>query len=282
MRVFIGCETSGMARNAFAALGHDVLSCDLLPAEDGSDRHIIGDIFATLDALARRGWTPDLGILHPTCTFHTLSAAWAFNDPDYDRYPGVGYHQKVQPGTLVGAARREARELAEADVERIKALPFKKAIENPRGTIPTRTSLGNPIDVVQPNEFGHDASKETCLWFFDENGNPMPSMALPRDPAKRVVGRMVEWPRGSGIMVERWGNQTDSGQNNLSPDGERWKERSRTFPGISNAMAATWCSLERLNSPLAGLIGSPVLLRLSQRNNRSATRAHKDQAAFSF
>lgn len=43
-RVLIGCETSGVMRRAFAALGHDVWSCDLLPAEDGSNRHIRGDV----------------------------------------------------------------------------------------------------------------------------------------------------------------------------------------------------------------------------------------------
>lgn len=44
MRVLIGCETSGVMRRAFAAQGHDVWSCDLLPAEDGSNRHIRGDV----------------------------------------------------------------------------------------------------------------------------------------------------------------------------------------------------------------------------------------------
>lgn len=242
MRIFIGMETSGEFRRRFAAQGHDVISCDILPAEDAPTIgiHIQGDVFETLDKLTRDGWMPDFGMFHPTCTYHTVSAAWAFNDPDFTRYPGVGYHQRVKPETLTGAARRKAREEAEADVERIKALPFVKVIENPGGTIPTRTSLGRPVDIVQPNEFGDDASKATCLWAFDAEGNPMPSMALPRDPAKRVAGRMVEWPRGSGKMVERWANQTDSGQNNLTPGADRWKDRSRTYPGIADAGAAHW------------------------------------------
>ena len=110
MRVFIGMETSGALRRRFMHLGHDVFSCDMLPAEDGGDvDHIIGDVFEALDDLWAIGWWPELAIFHPTCTYLTNSAAWAFADPDFERYPGVGYHQRVQPGTLTGAERRRAR-----------------------------------------------------------------------------------------------------------------------------------------------------------------------------
>lgn len=240
MRVFIGMETSGALRRRFIAQGHEVISCDTLPAEDGpTPNHMIGDVFVTLERLRLDyGWWPDLAIFHPTCTFHTLAAAWAFNDPDYVRYPGVGYHQRVQPGTLTGAARRKARKEAEADCERIKALKIKrKIVENPKGTLPTRTSYGRPHQIVQPYEFGDDASKGTCLWFFDYDGNPLPGMALPLDPEKRVPGRIVIC---NGKPVERWGNQTDSGQNNVTPGEARWKERSRTFDGIADAGAEHW------------------------------------------
>lgn len=236
-------ETSGALRRRFAAMGHDVISCDMLPSEDALltpsthnrvGRHIVGDVFATLDALRAAGWWPDLAIFHPTCTLHTVSAAWAFSDPDFDRYPGVGYHQRVLPGTLVGGARRAARELAEQDIEKIKTLPVaRKAMENPRGTIPNRTTLGAPQQVIQPYEFGDDASKATCLWLWN-----LPE--LETRPEMRVAGRLVEWPRGSGKMVERWGNQTDSGQNNVPPGADRWKDRSRTYPGPADAMAKAW------------------------------------------
>jgi hypothetical protein len=229
-------------RRRFAAQGHYVVSCDILPAEDGADDtdilhrggHWQGDVFEAFLALTNHGVIFDMGIFHPTCTMHTVSSAWAFNDPDYVRYPGVGYHQKVKPDTLVGAARREARKQAEADIERIIALPIKrKAIENPGGTLTSRTSIGRPSQVIQPYEFGDNASKKTCLWLWN-----LP--LLPIDPAKRVAGRMVEWPRGSGKMVERWANQTDSNQNNLTPSEDRWKDRSRTYAGIADAAAATW------------------------------------------
>lgn len=237
MRVFIGMETSGELRRRFIAQGHEVISCDLLPADDGpTPNHFVGDVFETLDLLSDRyGWWPDLAIFHPTCTYLTNSAAWAFKDPDYERYPGVGYHQRVRPGTLTGAARREAREIALNDVRRIMALPIRrKAIENPIGAIGTR--IRKPDQIIQPYDFGDDASKATCLWFCDENGSPLPEMALPKDPSKRVPGRIV-------AGRERWSNQTDSGQNRLSPGDDRWKDRSRTFPGIADAMVEKWGSL---------------------------------------
>lgn len=244
MRIFIGMETSGEFRRRFAAQGHDVISCDMLPAEDGGEvgRHIVGDVFETLELLWP-SWWPDLAIFHPTCTYLTNSAAWAFNDPDFERYPGVGYHQRVRPGTLVGADRRAAREAALDDVRRIMALPIRrKVIENPIGAI--GTAIRKPSQIVQPYQFGDDASKATCFWYVGKNGEPLPEMALPIDPAKRVAGRIVNG-------VERWANQTDTGQNRLSPGEDRWKDRSRTFPGIADAGALHWAACcETHNKPL--------------------------------
>lgn len=234
MNVFIGMETSGELRRRFAALGHFVVSVDTLPAEDGATfgndgGHIQGDVFDTFDMLHRqRGIHFNIGIFHPTCTFHTVSAAWAFGDGPY--------HQKVKPETLVGRARRLARKAAELDVERIKRLPIDlKVMENPGGTIPTRCSLGKAHQTLQPYEHGDDASKGTCLWFFDWNDEARPDMAIPVDPRKRVAGRLASH---NGQMVERWANQTDSGQNVLTPGDDRWKERSRTYPGIADGIVA--------------------------------------------
>lgn len=64
MRILVACETSGIGRGAFAALGHDVWSCDLLPAEDGSNRHIICDV---RDGILEWGWNL-LAVMHPPCT----------------------------------------------------------------------------------------------------------------------------------------------------------------------------------------------------------------------
>jgi len=224
-------ETSGEMRRRLVALGHDVISCDLLPADDGGriGRHIVGDVFETLDTLYATGWWPDAAIFHPTCTYLTISAEWAYGDPNYDRYPGVGYHQRVKAGTLVGALRRAAREEAVKDVYRLRAEKIRiKVFENPIGHLSKR--IGRPTQIVQPYEFGDDASKATCLWVYEDSELLPPQMWLPLDPQRRVSGRLVGG-------VERWANQTDAGQNRLSPGVDRWKERSRTFPGIADALA---------------------------------------------
>lgn len=211
MKVFVGMETSGMFRARFVALGHDTISCDLLPAEDrpATGRHIIGDVFETLDALWARGWWPDLALFHPTCTNLTISAEWAYKDPDFERYPGVGYHQRLKPGTLFGTARRRARERDLNGVRRIFALPIRrKVVENPIGVIGSR--IRRPSQIVQPYEFGDDASKATCFWFVGKDGEPLPEMALPRDPTRYIPPSL----RPNGRRY--WANQTDTGQNRLS------------------------------------------------------------------
>jgi hypothetical protein len=96
------------------------------------------------------------------------------------------------------------------------------AIENPIGCIGTRI---RPADqIIQPYEYGDDASKATCLW--------LKGLSLLR-PTARVAGRIVDGK-------ERWANQTDSGQNRLAPSADRWKLRSTTYPGIAAAMADQW------------------------------------------
>jgi hypothetical protein len=226
MKVFIGMETSGALRRRFQERGHDVVSCDILPAEDdGAAGHIVGDVFATLEDLWPRWW-PDLAIFHPTCTYLTSSAEWAYSDPDFERYPGVGYHQRVKPGTLTGAARRAAREAALDDVRRLLALPIRrKVLENPIGAI---SKVRKFSQIIQPYQFGDDASKRTGLIL--EGVSP-----IPIDPAKYVPPRMV---MDGGRLRPRWGNQTDAGQNRLSPSDDRWKDRSRTWPGIADALVA--------------------------------------------
>ena len=203
MRVLIGCECSGIVRQAFRELGHDAWSCDLLPAEGESEFHILGDVLDVLN----EGW--DLGIFHPPCTYLSSS----------------GLHwNKRRPERA--AQSEEALEF----VQTLLDAPIPKiALENPIGCISSR--IRKPEQIIQPWWFGDDASKATCLWL--KNLEPLKA-------ASKVHGRMVEWPAGSGKMVERWANQTDSGQNKLPPSEDRAKDRSRTYPGIARAMAAQW------------------------------------------
>lgn len=209
MRVLIGCERFGILREAFRRRGHEAYSCDLVPAADGSPFHYCCDVREVL----AHGW--DLAIFHPDCTFLTCSAEWAYGDGPY--------HQRVKPETLVGAARRAAREAAVAFVKELKAAPIPRiAIENPRGHL--SAAIGKPQQTVQPFWFGDDASKATCLWLTS-----LPSLVATRPIAPRMVdGR------------PRWANQTDTGQNRLSPSPERAMLRAATYPGIASAMADQW------------------------------------------
>lgn len=189
--VFIGMETSGALRRRFQARGIETYSCDFLPSEDGGEemayhgqlpigRHLVGDVFETLENMWANDFWPSLAIFHPTCTYLTNSAAWAFGDGPY--------HQAVKPGTLVGAARRAERELALDDVRRIFALPIRrKVIENPIGAI--GTAIRKPSQIIQPYQFGDDASKATCLWYVGKDGEALDDMALPIVPDKRCPGR---------------------------------------------------------------------------------------------
>jgi len=212
MRIIIAFAFSGIERDMFAAMGHDAWSCDLLPCETPG-KHYQGDIRDIL----YDGW--DMMIAHPDCTYLTCSAEWAYGDGPY--------HQKVKTETLVGGARRQAREEALDMVRLLLAAPIKKkAIENPRGVISTRIRPASQY--IQPYDYGEDASKITGLWL--EN---LPLLK----PTKRVRGRIV---MHNGKLVERWSNQTDSGQNRLTPGPDRWKERARTYLGWSEAFAHQW------------------------------------------
>lgn len=231
MKVLVACEYSGRVRDAFIEKGHEAVSCDLLPTESPGP-HYQGDVREILSD----GW--DMLIAHPDCTYLTCSAEWAYKDGPY--------HQKVKPGTLTGAARRQAREEALAFVQTLFDAPIrKKCIENPRGVISTRIRPASQY--IQPYEYGHDASKITGLWL--EN--------LPRlTPTKLIEPRYVcgcgygfEYELGKYgcpnccgeyVAKMRWGNQTDSGQNKLTPSDDRWRERARTYQGWADAMAQQW------------------------------------------
>jgi len=196
MRVLVGCEYSGRVRNAFRDAGHDAWSCDLLPSEDDSPFHVQGDVLSLLN----QKW--DLGIFHPPCTYLAVSGLhWNTRNPER------------------AAKTEEALEF----VRTLMSAPIKRiALENPVSCISSR--IRKPDQIIQPYEFGEDASKKTCLW--------LKNLDL-LTPTQMVAPRLVDGK-------PRWSNQTDSGQNRLGPSEDRWKERSRTFVGVAKAMAEQW------------------------------------------
>ena len=250
MRVLVACEYSGTVRDAFIKLGHDAMSCDLLPT-DVPGPHYQGDVRDVLDGWMPVSWTAhcdpdgdgwrhihnidpvecncigptqdgieylerdgvlfgrpalapywDLMIAHPPCTYLSVSGmhwtARGLRDP-----------------RLTEDALEFVRMLMAAPIDRI-------AVENPVSVISSR--IRKPEQIVQPWQFGHDASKATCLWLKN-----LPTLR----PTQIVEPRIINGRK-------RWGNQTDSGQNKLGPSADRWKIRSETFPGIAEAMADQW------------------------------------------
>jgi len=192
-RALIACEFSGRVREAFACKGWDAWSCDLLPTEAPSAKHYQGNV----EDLLNDHW--DLLIAFPPCTYLCSSGMhWTTRG-------------KRDP-QLTEDALNFVHLLLNAPIHRI-------ALENPIGCISTR--IRKPDQIIQPYQFGHNASKKTCLWLKNlPKLRPTNTLSLP----------------SSGV----WGNQTPSGQNRLGPSPNRWKERSATYQGIADAMAEQW------------------------------------------
>ena len=195
MRILIACEYSGTVRDAFIRAGHDAMSCDLLPT-DVLGPHYQGDVFDIIND----GW--DMMIAHPPCTYLSVS----------------GMHW-----TARGLRDPQLTEDALEFVRRLMAAPIPRiAVENPISVISSR--IRKPDQIINPWQFGHDASKRTCLWLKE-----LPLLT----PTAIVEPRIVNGKK-------RWANQTDSGQNRLPPSEDRWKIRSETYTGIAQAMAEQW------------------------------------------
>jgi hypothetical protein len=220
MNVLVGCEFSGVIRDAFIALGHNAMSCDLLPTSRPGP-HYQGDI---RDILAdARQW--DLLIACPPCTYLCRSGVhWVARIP--------GRAQQMEDAIAF------VRSIANANVDRY-------GIENPIGVLSTRWR--KPDQIIQPHQFGHDAAKATCLWTKN-----IPKLVPTQHVSPRWVccGRVLDIDlvgkydcpncNGDGKPLPRWANQTDSGQNRLGPSADRWALRSITYPGIAAAMASQW------------------------------------------
>ena len=132
MRVLVACEFSGIVRDAFASIGHDAWSCDLLPSEKPG-QHIIGDVSDILND----GW--DLMVAHPPCTHLAVSGARWFKDKKAEQKAALSFVQ-----VLLGA-------------------PIHKiALENPVSIISSH--IRRPDQIIQPWMFGHPESKRTCFW----------------------------------------------------------------------------------------------------------------------
>lgn len=200
MKILVACESSGAVRNAFIEQGHNAMSCDLLDSVNGGS-HYTGNVMDII----YQPW--DLLIAHPPCTYLSFSGLhWNYRRPER------------------AAQTEEAIKFAQLFIDGCKHIPLR-CVENPIGCLSTK--VRKPDQIIQPHQFGADASKATCLWL----------VGLPKLKAtEHVSPRIIDGK-------SRWANQTDGGQNKLAPSPDRWRERSKTYLGIARAMAQQWGAL---------------------------------------
>lgn len=197
-RVLIACEFSGTVRRAFAHRGLDAWSCDLLPSEDRSNKHLIGDVRGFL----KDGWDMLL-VAHPPCTRLCNS--------------GVRWLSVPPAGRALAEMWAELDEAAALFSDCWNAPVPRVCIENPVMHKHAKVRIRNYVEwtqTIQPWQFGHPDKKRTCLWLRDL-------------PKLKETRRIPESERIASI-------------HRMSPGPDRAKERSRTFPGIAEAMAAQW------------------------------------------
>ena len=200
MRVLVACEYSGVVRDAFIKKGHDAVSCDLLPT-DNSGPHYQGDVLNIL----HEGW--DLMIAHPPCTYLSNSGVcWLYKNKSRDK--------NLERWELMKKGAKFFKALLDAPIDKI-------CVENPIMHGYAKEIIGSKqSQVVQPYMFGHTEKKATCLWL---KGLPL------LESTNNVKEKMETLPKREQQRLHF-----------LPPSKDRWKERSKTFPGIAEAMASQW------------------------------------------
>jgi len=205
MKILIACEYSGIVRDEFLKLGHDAISCDILPCSGGHPEwHYQQDVFEVIE----KGW--DMMIAFPPCTHLASSGARYFKQKIADgrQQQGIDFFMK----------------LANADIDRI-------AIENPIGVMSTK--YRKPDQIIQPYQFGDKAQKSTCLWLKN----------LPKLESTDVVdkGEFFEFISKKGVKKRMPMWYYKALQDAKTPQ-QRSTLRSKTFDGIARAMATQWTS----------------------------------------
>lgn len=182
-KVLVACEYSGTVRDAFIAMGHDAMSCDLLPT-DAEGPHYQGNVFDVIND----GW--DIMIAHPPCTHLAVSGA---------RHFAAKKASGVQDEALAFV-----QALMDAPINQI-------AIENPISIISSK--IRKPDQIIQPWQFGHGETKSTCLW-LKNLPNLMPTNIVDgrSDRIHKMPPSPLRWKLRSttykGIakaMAQQWG-----------------------------------------------------------------------------
>lgn len=209
IRVLVGCEKSGVGRNAFLDLGYDAYSCDLLPADDRSNRHMQVDLIDILDD----GWDM-LVVLHPPCKRLCNSSVRWLTGPTPPK------------GRTFDDMWRELEEGAKFFSQCWNAPVKHKAVENPVMNPYAAERIENfrpPAQTVQPWWFGCEAFKATSFW-LEELEPLMPTIKLIPPKKEEEPLRHAKW----------------SAIHRASPGPDRTNIRSKTFPGLAKAFAKQW------------------------------------------
>lgn len=220
MKILVACEESQTVCKALRARGHEAYSADIKePSGVHPEWHILGDVlplingdctFATMDGRAHTisgKW--DMLIAHPPCTYLTVTGNRWFNIAQYG-------DKAIQRHRDREAAIKFFMHIADADCQKI-------AIENPVGIM--SSVWRKPDQIIQPWQFGDAFEKRTCLWL----------KGLPKLTPTNIVDIPPRKMFGSGKSMPAW--YADAW---TLPKEERAKLRSKTFPGIAEAMAEQW------------------------------------------
>ncbi len=225
MKVLIGCETSGIVREAFRERGYDAWSCDILPADAPTNRHIQGDI---RDVMNGSEWDL-LTVMHPPCTRLCNSGVRWLNEPpknpprdsspaEIEAWPNLNREERL---AIVWLHLEQGAKLF-SDLWNVPHIPLI-ALENPVMNPHAMQRIVNyekPSQTVQPWFFGTDESgpdnekKRTCFWLRDL-------------PPLKPTGTLD-------------GSTARASVHKATPGKDRWKIRSKFFPGIAAAMAEQW------------------------------------------
>lgn len=199
MKVLIACEFSGTVRDAFIKLGHEAMSCDLLPT-DKPGPHYQGDVIAYLESVA--DYFFDLIIAHPECTKLCVSGNSTYGT-------GMPKHH----------LRHEAAKWTQEFWDLCKKKGKRVGFENPVGVLSRLTNIPK-AQYIQPYQFGHMEQKKTGLHLHN----------LPRlVETNNVYLEMMKLPKNIRERLHY-----------MPPGPDRWKERSKTYQGIADAMAQQW------------------------------------------
>lgn len=205
LKIFVACEESQVIAGAFREAGFNAYSCDIQECSGNyPGYHLRGDMFKYIND----GW--DLMIAHPPCTYLSLAGNRWFNETKY----GDKARQRKQ-------LRLEALEF----FKKFAAAPIKHiCIENPLGY--ANSHFRKPDQIIQPWQFGDEESKRTCLWLKN-----LPPLKPTKIVKPKIYGYFKTGPKeGKPIYKTQYCLYSD----------DRSKIRSKSFPGIANAMAEQW------------------------------------------